>query len=116
MAEAFNRLRQQRYFRIILLSPDHFKRGRTRFSVTRKDFQTAFGKLPTDQAAISQLLANLLVSVSELFSHEHGIQAPLPFVAHYFLNVKLVAIAIHPATRPASTYLAIINKYQHVAI
>lgn len=101
MAEAFNRLRQQRSRRIILLSPDHFKRGRTRFSVTRKDFQTVFGKVATDQAAVSQLLANPLVSVSELFSHEHGVQALLPFVAHYLADVPLVAIVIHPAARPA---------------
>ena len=101
MAEAFNRLRHQRYRRIILLSPDHFKRGRTRFSVTPKDFQTVFGKVTTDQAAISQLLANPLVSVSELFSHEHGVQALLPLVAHYLTDVKVVAIAIHPAAGPA---------------
>lgn len=100
MAEAFNRLRRQRYRRIILLSPDHFKRGHIHFSVTRKDFQTIFGKIPADQAAISQLLANPLVSVSELFSHEHGVQALLPFVAHYFPNIKLVTVAIHPAARP----------------
>jgi AmmeMemoRadiSam system protein B len=101
MAESFNRLRHQHYRRVILLSPDHFKRGRTRFSVTRKDFQTVFGKVVTDRTAISQLLANRLVSVSELFSHEHGVQALLPFLAYYFPGVKLVAIAIHPAARPA---------------
>jgi len=100
MAEAFHRLRTQRYQRIVLLSPDHFKRGRTPFSVTRKDFRTVLGQVPTDQAAVSQLLANPLVSVSELFSHEHGVQALLPFVAHSFPGVKLVALAIHPRAQP----------------
>jgi AmmeMemoRadiSam system protein B len=100
LAEAFSQLRQQRYRRIIILSPDHFKRGRSLFSVTRKDFQTVFGKVFTDQAAISQVLENPLVSVSELFSHEHGVQALLPFVAHYLPQATLVAIALHPAAHP----------------
>ncbi|MGQ9689140.1 MAG: AmmeMemoRadiSam system protein B [Desulfobaccales bacterium] len=100
IAAAFHRLRGHPYRRLILFSPDHFKRGRTAVSVTFRDFQTVFGPVATDRQAVARLLANPLVSVSELFSHEHGVQALLPFVAYYFPQAGLVPLAIHPQAQP----------------
>ncbi len=81
LTEAFARAHGQNYRRIIILSPDHFSRSHTAFAVTRRDFETALGSLTTDRRAAGQLLSNPLVSESSLFSHEHGVQALLPFIA-----------------------------------
>jgi len=101
LAEAFARIATQGYRRIIILSPDHFSRSRTPVAVARRDFQTVFGTLAADGAAVRRLLTNDLVSPANLFSHEHGVQALLPFVAHHFPGAKIVALAIRNSARPA---------------
>jgi AmmeMemoRadiSam system protein B len=100
IAAAFARLPRQYYRRLIILSPDHFHRSRTAFAVTSRDFDTVLGRIITDRAAVRQLLANPLVSESSLFSHEHGVRAELPFIAHYFPGAAMVPIAISQTSRP----------------
>jgi AmmeMemoRadiSam system protein B len=100
MAEAFARISGQGYRRIIILSPDHFSRSPTPFAVSRRNFQTALGTLGIDQAAVDQILLNRSVSPSNLFSHEHGVQAVLPFVAYHFPEAQIVALAISSSAQP----------------
>ena len=59
------------------------------------------GRLATDQAAVSRLLANPRVTESALFSHEHGVQALLPFIAYYFPKALIVPLAIRRSSQPA---------------
>ncbi len=56
LAAAFARVQGQDYRRIIILSPDHFSRSRSPFAVTRRDFETALGRLTTDRQAVDRLL------------------------------------------------------------
>jgi AmmeMemoRadiSam system protein B len=101
LAEAFARVQGRDYRRIIILSPDHFSRSPTAFAVTRRDFETALGQIHTDREAVARLLENPLVSESSLFSHEHGVQALLPFIAHYFPRARIVPITIKNTSQPA---------------
>jgi poly-gamma-glutamate synthesis protein (capsule biosynthesis protein) len=101
LAAAFARVQGQAYRRIIILSPDHFSRSRSPFAVTRRDFETALGRLATDRSAVNLLKANPLVAESSLFSHEHAVQALLPFIAHYCARALIVPIAIRNDTQPA---------------
>lgn len=100
IAEAFSRASGGKYSRIVILSPDHFRRSKTPFCVTRKHFRTVLGTVNTDRGPILQLLQSPLVSESELFSHEHGVQALLPFIAHYFPDSKVVPVAIRIDSKP----------------
>jgi AmmeMemoRadiSam system protein B len=101
IAEAFSKLKGQDYRRLVILSPDHFNRSVTPFAVTRRDFATVPGRVAIDQAAVDLLLKNPLVSESSLFSQEHGIQALLPFVAHYCPQAQIVPLAIRRRSDPA---------------
>jgi AmmeMemoRadiSam system protein B len=101
MAEAFSRLQGQDYQRLVILSPDHFNRSHTAFAVTRRNFETVLGRLTNDQAAVNHLLKNPLVSESSLFSQEHGVQALLPFIAHYCPQAQIVPLAIRRTSGPA---------------
>jgi AmmeMemoRadiSam system protein B len=94
IADACNRVAGQGYERIIILSPDHYARSRTPFAVARRDFQTVLGPVGIDAAAVAQVLQNNAVSASNLFSHEHGVQALLPFVVHHFPQARIIALAI----------------------
>lgn len=88
------------YERILLLSPDHFKRGTTAFSTTGRDFLTPLGKVAVDRTAVASLLTCPKVSESNLFSHEHGVQALLPAVARCFPGVPLVPVALGVRSTP----------------
>ena len=94
MAESLAGLRGQRYERIILISPEHYKRGKTPFSVPGRDFLTCLGPVPLDRAGAAALLANPLVSSSNLFSHEHGVRALLPFLAAMFPDTPVLPVAL----------------------
>ena len=59
------------------------------------------GEVPIDAAAVDRLRENPLVSASNLFSHEHGVRALLPFVAHYFPRARVVAVALHRDSQPS---------------
>ena len=100
IAGAFALASGQAYRRIIILSPDHFSRSRTPFAVSIRNFQTVMGEVNIDVDAVARLRENPLVSPSNLFSHEHGVRALLPFVAHYFPGARIVAVALHRDSRP----------------
>lgn len=81
--------------RIILLTPEHFKRSSTPIATTRRGFGTIWGRVPTDSAAVDSLLASKApISESGLFDKEHGIHALLPFVARLFPKASVVPVAV----------------------
>jgi AmmeMemoRadiSam system protein B len=80
--------------RIILLTPDHFHRSKRPFATTNRDFLTPYGRVPTDTAAAEKLLGCPLVEKSNLFSHEHGAQAVLPFIAKLFPGTPVLPVAL----------------------
>jgi poly-gamma-glutamate synthesis protein (capsule biosynthesis protein) len=82
------------YDRIIVISPDHFGKSRTPFAVTRRDIESPFGLLVNDRAVTSALTESTLFSESDLFENEHGIQAELPFIKHFFPGAKIVPIVV----------------------
>ena len=83
------------YERIILLSPDHFRRSRLPFATTSGTFETVFGEVKCDEAAVNLLLARCpKIAASSLFGKEHGIHAVLPFIAKFFPQAKLLPVVL----------------------
>lgn len=94
IAETLRLAAAGRYERVLLLSPDHFKRGTTPFSTTTRGFLTPLGQVKVDVPAVQHLLREPLVTESGLFSREHGVQAVLPSIAHYFPGVPVVPVTL----------------------
>jgi AmmeMemoRadiSam system protein B len=95
IAHAFRIAQGERYDKIIILFPDHFKKTRLPFATTVRDFQTVFGAVRTNQPDATRLLAHRgLVEASDLFEKDHGIGAILPYVRHFFPDVAIVPIAV----------------------
>lgn len=88
------------YERIVLISPDHFRRTQTPGAVALRDFATVLGPVPTDRAAALALAESPIVSVSTLASHEHGFRAILPFFAEWFPEVPVLCLAVGIRTSP----------------
>ena len=88
-----------RYDRIVILTPDHFWRSHAEVSVPDRDFETCLGPVSIDRKAIGKILGGRGVAVDSLSSHEHGIQAILPFIAHFFPGVPVVPVILRPNAR-----------------
>jgi poly-gamma-glutamate synthesis protein (capsule biosynthesis protein) len=83
------------YDRVILLTPDHFRRAKTPFATTTRGFETVRGKVASDaEAARALLAATPLAEESCLFAREHGAHALLPFVAEYLPGTPVLTVAI----------------------
>lgn len=106
IAETLQCAAGQRYERILLLSPDHFRRSPTLGATTTRPFRTPLGDVPVDAEGAFRLCdapgtAEPLVSLSNLFSHEHGVQAVLPFLAHWFPGVPVLPVTLDVRSGPA---------------
>ncbi len=80
--------------RIVMLTPDHFKRSTRAFATTARDFDTVLGLVPTDRVATTALLQSPLVADSLLFEREHGLGELLPYVARLFPGVPVLPVAV----------------------
>jgi AmmeMemoRadiSam system protein B len=95
IARAFRLTVSGNYERVIVLFPDHFRQTTRPFATTARSFQTSYGPISTDTAAVASLIStNSLIELSELFKVDHGIHAVLPFVARFFPTTKLIPIAV----------------------
>jgi AmmeMemoRadiSam system protein B len=95
IAQGFALAAGRDYRRVIVLSPDHFKRARRPFAVTRRDFATPLGPVRSDRQAVAFLLAACdCIAESSLLAREHGVHALLPFIAHHFPRARVVTIAL----------------------
>ena len=102
IARAFAVAAANRYDKIVLLSPDHFKRSLRPFATTRRSFDTVYGPVPAARADIDRLLADSsLVEESDLFEREHGIAAILPFIRHFFPGTPIVPITVAIGSKQA---------------
>ncbi len=88
--------------RIVVLTPDHFKRSARPFATTRASFETALGPVPTDLRAVDRLLASPDVAASWLFKREHGIGVLLPYLRRFFPGVPVVPVAVAIGSRRAA--------------
>jgi len=80
--------------RIVMLTPDHFKRSTRAFATTARDFDTVLGRVPADRKAAAALLQSPLVADSLLFEREHGLGELLPYVARLFPGVPVLPVAV----------------------
>lgn len=81
--------------RLIILSPDHFFRGKATVSTAYLKYVTQGVELTTDDRAIDQLLnSKVVTSEPTLFVKEHGIGALVPFAAKVFPDAQIVPLAI----------------------
>lgn len=99
IARGFGAARSERPDRIVVLGPDHFRRGRTQVSVNLRDLDTCFGRVPADLPGAAQVLADRRASTSTLFGADHAFGAVIPYVARLWPGVPVLAVAIGARAR-----------------
>lgn len=96
MAASFAGLREKKYTKIILLSPDHFQLGKSNISTTDRNFSTVFGEIKSDHILVKQIKELPFVSEGDFFYREHGLGAELPFIKYYFPGAAITALTFKP--------------------
>lgn len=94
IAQGFSRLKTHKYKRLIILAPDHYRRGQKPVSIPARDFESLYGLVKIDREMAADLKQSWFVGESALFSHEHSVQALIPFIAHYFPDVSVMPICL----------------------
>lgn len=89
------------YKRIIVISPDHFRRVKAGFGIDDRAVDTVFGMVTADTTAIASLAAKADLFRPIDLSTEHGIQAILPFVAKFFPEAKVIPVVASVGSSPA---------------
>lgn len=101
IARAFWTTKGASYDRVIVVSPDHYRRSRHVMATTPRPFDTPFGKVSTDARAVERLLTEEdLVERSDLFDREHGVAALLPFVRWFLPDAPVVGIVLQIGSTP----------------
>lgn len=95
IARGFKTASEGEYERIIVLTPDHFRRSKTPFATTDESFSTGLGPVNVDKKAVQSLVQSCpSVGRSRLFDQEHGLQILLPFLAAGFPGVEILPVAL----------------------
>lgn len=88
------------YRRIIVLSPDHFRKLSRPFGTTAGPLDTVFGPVAVDRAALAQLTASPLVETLPTIETEHGVMALAPFIRHFFPAAEIVPVLAAVGSQP----------------
>jgi poly-gamma-glutamate synthesis protein (capsule biosynthesis protein) len=90
------------YRRIILISPDHFRKVQKPFGTTREDLRSVLGVVPSDAAGVAALAAETgLVQMLPAVDYEHGLMAEAPFIAHFFPGAEVIPVLASVNATPA---------------
>lgn len=81
------------YKRIILISPDHFRKVSKPFGTTREDLRSSLGTVVSDERGVDAIAADSgLVQMLSAVDYEHGLMAEAPFIAHFFPDAEVVPL------------------------
>ncbi len=83
--------------RVVLLSPDHFSRGKRAISLTAQAFSWQGTRIPTDpplQQALERALGEHAQQDDAVFTREHGVRSLLPFLATAWPEARVVPLTV----------------------
>jgi poly-gamma-glutamate synthesis protein (capsule biosynthesis protein) len=79
----------------VLVSPNHFGAGQGQIIASRYNWQTPYGVLKGDCAAVDTLARKGVAAVEELpFEKEHGVSGIVPFIKHSLPNARVLPVIV----------------------
>jgi len=99
VAALFSSVASKRVKTVVVLSPNHFSRGRAPIVLSEGAWATPYGPVLSDAGTARELAKSFsdtssrVISIDETpFAEEHGIAALTPFIARSFPNANIVPI------------------------
>ena len=96
------------YQRVVLVGPDHPNAGASPAATSERAWDTPFGVVETDRAAVHRLLGMGVVRRDHLLiEHEHSVAGLVPAVAYFLPHARILPLAVRNDIRAAeATVLA----------
>lgn len=91
---------------VLLISPNHFGRGRRNILMSAAQWETPYGILEPDQNTIKKISTNNISIDEEPFIKEHGIFNIIPFIKKVFPKSKVIPIIIKESLASADSEYA----------
>lgn len=114
IASGIAMLAHQRFAKILLISPDHFRQCPTVLCTADTEFHTPLGDATADAMTLDTLRASPLVTdLPALFNHEHGISAVVPYLAQAFPGVPVTPVVMsqfEPWKNRGNDLVALVNS------
>jgi len=89
----FQGIKNQHVQRVIILSPNHYNNGPFQITVSKANFETAYGMAHPDIDAI-QKLDDSVGNYEDVFDNEHGIYGIVPFIKKTFPSAKIIPLIL----------------------
>ncbi len=112
IAETFASMGSEDTTTVVIIGPDHFRRGPGSILVSRYPYETPWGTIEPDLPFIDDLIDDGIGQEDEyVFEIEHSIASVVPYVKYYFPNAKIVPIVLQrnvasAKSKELGTYLA----------
>ena len=102
IATVFETLAKEKPTTVVIVSPNHFDRGRSPAQVSFGTWQTPYGDVETDVEIAKALEKSIAILVHEEAAApgEHGIGALTPFVARSLPHARIVRLIVHESLTP----------------
>jgi len=92
MARGFWAASAANYRRIIIISPDHFRKVQGSFATSATLPETVLGPVKAMPDIAAELAQTFLFEMHPNVELEHGVGALLPFVAHFFPDAEVLPV------------------------
>ncbi len=81
---------------IVVIGPNHKRRGFGGLQTSSSDWATPFGRLEADGEIVKMLVEKLSASENDsIMQDEHSISALVPYIRYYMPDVRIVPILLH---------------------
>lgn len=95
IASFWKTVSQQKYDLVVILGPDHFRKGRTAISTLDSGFSTIFGDVYTDGQLVNALVQQNFASVQpEVMESDHTISSHIPFIRYYMPDTPILPLLV----------------------
>ncbi|MBP7176416.1 MAG: AmmeMemoRadiSam system protein B [Thermoclostridium sp.] len=95
IASFWKTVSQQKYDLVVILGPDHFRKGNTAISTLSSGFSTIFGDVYTDDNLVNALVQQNFASVQpELMESDHTISSHMPFFSYYMPDTPILPLLV----------------------
>lgn len=113
LSDFYKKLSEQDVKTVILLGPNHYEKGSSKFLTSAFDWKTPFGVVNSDKDIIKNLLDEKILEVDEeVLPKDHSVGSSLAYIKYYLPDAKVVPILISGFTtqKEAEEFSNILSK------
>ena len=86
---------------VVIIGPDHERRGQGYIVTTRHGWSTSYGTINANVEVVDQLVSSGLALIDDsTVGSEHGVYTVLPFIARQFPKARVVQLVVRADLRP----------------